>query len=183
LFLLLIQLAFGFKNKHTANDNTSGVITLTRFLESLTPEQRKKVCVVYFDNEEKGLFGSFAFSRLHKTVAKNTLCINIDCVGEGKEALTLANRHARKDPSYNALIEALTEKSSEYDGNYMALKMKPAMFPSDQVNFQKGVGVCCLRKTFIGRLLIRLHTPFDTVCREENIMFFVKGLNEFTNKV
>ena len=53
LIALMIQLMVGFRNKHTANDNTSGIITLTRILESLPQEQRKKVCVIYFDNEEK----------------------------------------------------------------------------------------------------------------------------------
>lgn len=41
LVLLLIQLMFGFRNKHNANDNTSGILVLTRILEKLPNEQRK----------------------------------------------------------------------------------------------------------------------------------------------
>ena len=36
----------GPANRHTANDNTSGTITVTRILESLEPEFRKNVCAV-----------------------------------------------------------------------------------------------------------------------------------------
>lgn len=51
LMLLVWQGMFGIKNKHTANDNTSGVLTITRILEALPPEHRHKVCAVYFDND------------------------------------------------------------------------------------------------------------------------------------
>ena len=42
LIALMLQLMVGFRNKHTANDNTSGIITLTRILETLPQEQRKR---------------------------------------------------------------------------------------------------------------------------------------------
>jgi len=116
----------GYRNKHTANDNTSGIITITRILEELSPEDRKKVCAVYFDNEEKGLFGSSFFA-----------------------------------------------------GNCLCKKMKPIMFPSDQANFEKGIGVCSLKKSPIGMYAARIHTPFDTKCREENIEFLSECMVEF----
>ena len=66
LLLLMYHVMFGYRNKHTANDNTSGVVAITKILENLPEEHRSKVCVVYFDNEEKGLFGSSFFAKKHK---------------------------------------------------------------------------------------------------------------------
>ena len=97
LIALMIQLMFGFRNKHTANDNTSGIITLTHILENLPENQRKKVCVIYFDNEEKGLFGSSFFYSKHKKQIKDKMLINFDCVGDGENIVTMADRKCRKD--------------------------------------------------------------------------------------
>ena len=47
LLLYVIQLLCGFANKHTANDNTSGIATLLSILEALPQETRKKTCVVF----------------------------------------------------------------------------------------------------------------------------------------
>ena len=52
----------GKANKHTANDNTSGVAALLETALALPEELRGKVCFVFFDNEEKGLLGSAAFA-------------------------------------------------------------------------------------------------------------------------
>ena len=53
----------GKANKHTANDNTSGVLTL---IEALHEDELKDVCCVFFDHEEVGLFGSRFFYKKHK---------------------------------------------------------------------------------------------------------------------
>ena len=48
LYGFLFHMLFGYRNKHTANDNTSGTITITKILEALPKEDRSKVCVVQF---------------------------------------------------------------------------------------------------------------------------------------
>lgn len=183
LILFLIQIMFGFKNKHTANDNTSGVITVTRFLENLPAEHRDKVCVVYFDNEEKGMFGSMQFAEKHKEAAKNTLMINLDCVGDGETIVSMAKAKAQKDELYPLLVEVLEQNGTHFDGQVQCKKMKPMMFPSDQSNFQKGVGVCALNKSPLGMYCARIHTPLDTKCREENVRFLAETMVEFVGKV
>ena len=45
----------GKANRHTANDNTSGVVTLLEIALSVPEELRNGVCFVWFDNEERGL--------------------------------------------------------------------------------------------------------------------------------
>ena len=47
--------------------------------------------------------------------------------------------------------------------------MKPLMFASDQANFESGIGICTLKNGIFGKYAGRIHTPFDTMCDEENI--------------
>lgn len=183
LILFLFQVMFGFKNRHTANDNTSGVITITHFLESLPKEHREKICVIYFDNEEKGLFGSMHFAEKHKSAAKNTLMINLDCVGDGETIVAMAKKKAIKDELYPLFVETMEQNGAGFDGNLQCRKMLPMMFPSDQSNFQKGIGVCALNQSPFGMYCARIHTPKDTVCREENVRCLAEAMIEFVGKV
>lgn len=183
LILFLVQVMFGFKNRHAANDNTSGVITLTRFLENLPEEHREKVCVIYFDNEEKGLFGSMHFAEKHKDAAKNTLMINLDCVGDGETIVSLAKKEAMSHVLYPVFAETMEQNSAYFDGSIQCRKMLPMMFPSDQSNFKKGIGVCALNKSPLGMYCARIHTPKDTVCREENVKVLAEAMTEFVEKV
>ena len=98
LIIGLIVLVFfaGIPNKHTANDNTSGVITLCELMERMPEELRKKVLFVFFDNEENGLLGSSFFRKLHKNELKDKLILNFDCVSDGDHILLVLNKAARK---------------------------------------------------------------------------------------
>lgn len=183
LYVFLFHLLFGYRNNHTANDNTSGTITITRILEGLPEEVRSKVCVVYFDNEEKGLLGSDFFYKKHKNDVKGKLLINFDCVGDGKEVLFLSKKDARKDQDYIRLLGVLKQCVSEHDVELLIRNMKPMMFASDQMHFAKGVGVCAVRKSPIGRYVARIHTPFDTKCREENITYLVYAMKKYLEEI
>ena len=59
LFLVLLYgilgcLLFGPANRHTANDNTSGVVTVLEIMESLPDNLKDRVAFVLFDLEEAG---------------------------------------------------------------------------------------------------------------------------------
>ena len=179
LIFLTIQLMVGFKNRHTANDNTSGIITITRILEELEPEHRSKVCAVYFDNEEKGLLGSGFFADKHSKIKKRKILINFDCVGDGTHLVTMAKRSARKEPHYQLFTDILQKHSASKELQYHPRRMLPMMFPSDQIYFRKGIGVCALRRSPLGLYCARIHTPFDTKCREENIQFLSEALTDY----
>lgn len=183
LCALMAQIMVGYRNKHTANDNTSGIITLTRILENLPKEERKKVCVIYFDNEEKGLFGSAFFYKKHKKMVKDKILINFDCVGDGENIVTMANQKSRKDEKYSLFVDTLNKNAADADVNYLCKKMKWMMFPSDQMQFQKGIGVCSLKKSPIGYYVARIHTYLDTKCRGENIEYLTKAMTEFVMKL
>jgi len=183
LILLLIQLMVGFRNKHTANDNTSGIITLTHILEELPVEQRNKVCVIYFDNEEKGLFGSSFFYKKHRKQIKDKMLVNFDCVGDGENIVTMADRRCRKDAIYPLFMDALEQNAINTDISYLCRKMKFMQFPSDQANFKKGIGVCALNKSPVGYYVARIHTAFDTKCRKENVEYLVRSMVEFVGRL
>ena len=180
---LLLLLLFGPSNKHTANDNTSGVTLLIDIMRDLPEDLRDSVAFVFFDLEELGLFGSISFARKHKAQMKNRLLINFDCVGDGENIVTMADGKCRKDAKYQLFVEALKQKEAGADVKYLCRKMKFMMFPSDQMNFKKGIGVCSLKKSPIGLYVARIHTYFDTKCRKENVEYLTKAMVAFVEKL
>ena len=163
----------GPANKHTANDNTSGVVTLLETALTMPDEDRKQVCFVFFDNEEKGMFGSAAFTKAHRKAKKETLNINFDCVSDGNFIQFFPGRKLKTDEDVLARIEAAfpgnTEKRTEVVRGF-------GFYPSDNALFKKGVGVCALkRRRIIGYYMDRIHTRRDTVLEEENIELLRRG--------
>lgn len=172
---ILFLMIFGPANKHTVNDNTSGVITLIELMEAMTEEERAQNCFVFFDNEEKGLFGSSTFNKEHKEVMKEKLLINFDCVSDGDYLMLILNKRAH--PEYaekmKAAFEGVTEKTVLIEGE------KGIYYPSDQKNFKKNIGVASFKKSKLGLYMDRIHTPRDTVMDEQNIAVLVSGIKNF----
>lgn len=163
----------GPANKHTANDNTSGVITLLETALVMRPEDRKKVCFVFFDNEEKGMFGSAAFTKAHKRAKKEALNINFDCVGDGDYIQFFPGKRLKKDEAALERIETSFEGRGEKQTEVVR---SFGFYPSDNASFKRGVGVCALKhKRFIGYYMDRIHTNKDTVFEEENIALLRDG--------
>lgn len=171
MFLMLWLIAAGPANKHTANDNTSGVTTLLDIMGALPEEKRDEVAFVFFDLEEMGLFGSKGFANKHKATMKDKLLINFDCVSDGDHLLFVLKKGAIP---HAAAIEHAFPSDETYT---VEVATKGVFYPSDQANFPCGVGVAALNKTKRGNLLYmnRIHTKRDTVYHEKNIEFFVQG--------
>lgn len=166
-YFLILFLAFsGPANKHTANDNTSGVITLCEIYQAMTPEQRARTAVVFFDNEELGLIGSSYFNSAYRKTMKNKLLINFDCVSDGDNIMIAVNKNAR--PQYWDLF---TKCYSPVDEKHVLIeRAERLLYPSDQANFKCTAAVAALRKKkFIGYYMSRIHTSKDTVFDEKNI--------------
>ena len=162
----------GPANRHTANDNTSGVVTLVETALALPSELRGKVCFVFFDNEEKGMFGSAAFAKRHKTARKNTIVINFDCVGDGDSIQFFPQKGLKKD----AALEAIEAAFLPTGGKDVQVVRGFGFYPSDNANFKKGAGVCALKyKKPFGWYMDRIHTAKDTVCDERNIELLRDG--------
>ena len=172
-FLLLLEmylLVAGPANRHTANDNTSGVTTLLDTMAALPSELRGEVAFVFFDLEEMGLFGSSGFASKHRKVTQNTLLINFDCVSDGKHILFVLRKGAAR---YTEAIRAAFPSTETFAVDVVS---KGVFYPSDQANFARGVGVAALKKTKGGLLYMdRIHTGRDTVYMEENIAYLTEG--------
>ena len=171
--LLLLEIFFilaGPANKHTANDNTSGVTTLLDIMTTLPEELRGEVAFIFFDLEEMGLFGSAGFASKHKKVTKNTLAVNFDCVSDGNNILFVLRKGA------TLYTEAIKTAFPSTEAFTVEVASKGAIYPSDQANFVRGVGVAALKKTKSGLLYMdRIHTKRDTVYMEENIAYLTEG--------
>ena len=170
LLLEMYLIVAGPANKHTANDNTSGVTTLLDTMATLPEELKGEVAFVFFDLEEMGLFGSAGFASRHKDVVKNTLLINFDCVSDGNTLLFVLRKGSER---YSEAIKSAFPSTETLS---VEVASKGVIYPSDQANFQRGVGVAALKKTRGGLLYMdRIHTERDTVYEEGNVAYLAAG--------
>ena len=167
---ILMLMRSGPANKHTANDNTSGVTLLIDLMTDMPEELRHKVAYIFFDAEELGTVGSKIYKKKHTKIAKTKPVINFDCVSDGKNVLFVAKKRAA------SLAPKLEEAFKPNDTYSVEVATKGVFYPSDQRNFELGVGVSALNKTKRGLLYMnKIHTHRDTVYDEENIAFLKSG--------
>ena len=173
LAFFLIWTVCGKANKHTANDNTSGVITLVETLAC--DDLKEQVCCVFFDHEEVGMFGSHAFAKKHKRIMKDKLLMNFDCVGDGDHLMLVVNKKA------NGLWPALASAfQPEGEKQVVVTKSSTTMYPSDQTQFKKTVGVAAFKRNRIfGYYMDKIHTGRDVNCDMRNVELIVRGLKRF----
>ncbi len=166
----ILLLICGPANKHTANDNTSGTITVLQTMQAMPPELREQAAFVLFDLEEAGLLGSSGFASAHKKAMEKKPVINFDCVSDGEHILFAIRKKAR---SLTDLLQSCYPSTADITAETAT---RGCIYPSDQSAFPCGVGVAAL-KCGVGGILYmnRIHTPRDTVFREENIAFLVDG--------
>ena len=176
-YLLLIlfcwMMMFGKANKHTANDNTSGVIMLLEVLQD--KELSNKVCCIFFDHEEVGLIGSAAFAYKHSKELKDKVMINFDCIADGDHAmLILSKPQLKNEAKVKAAFTPIEGKE------VIVTKSSNTMYPSDQANFKNHIGVAVLKKhKLIGYYLDKVHTRHDNNFDDKNIFMLLDGLKRF----
>ena len=171
LFAYCIQILCGVANRHTSNDNTSGVATLIAILEDVPEEERKKICLVFFDQEELGLIGARKFHKKYKRIVENKPLINFDCVADG-DTLTFVVKKKFKNSKYFELLTAAnneamkdTSKKSRFADALWNI------YSSDQLCFRYGVGVVAAKKApLAGYYIDRIHSKWDTRFDNENIL-------------
>lgn len=170
MYYLLIG---GPANPWTANDNTSGVITLVELYHAMPQELKDQVAFVFFDNEESGLLGSGFFAKKHKNEdLKQKLVLNFDCVSDGDHFLFVLNKPAMKlyaDGFRAAFPE--TEKKK-----VLVESTAKAFYPSDQSKFPVNAAVAALNKhKHWGLYMDKIHTEQDRVFDTDNIAFLRDG--------
>ena len=169
-FAYSLQIMFGAANRHNANDNTSGTAVLISVLEQLPAEERHKVCVVFFDQEESGLIGSKHFYKKYKKYMDDKPLINFDCVTDGR-TLNFISKKKFRNSVYCALLREAAEKSAENtDRKIRFADALSNVYMSDQMSFPVSSGVAAAKKIPVfGYYIDRIHSRFDTKFDSENI--------------
>ena len=168
LYGLLALMLIGPANKHNANDNTSGVVTLLEIAKSMPEMYRDRVCFVLFDLEEAGLIGSSSYRKLHKNQTDKQLVLNLDCVGDGDYLMMFPTKKLLGNAPR---IELLRKITGQYGRKSMAIREKGfAHYPSDQKHFPYGVGIAAFhRSSRVGLYCSRIHTKKDAILEETNV--------------
>ncbi len=147
-------------------------------IREMPESEREKVAFIFFDLEEAGVFGSAGYASKHKNVTKNTLLLNFDCISDGNNMLFVVRKGAHDAAKQ---IEAAFAANEQFS---VEIVKKGAIYPSDQMNFKRGVGVAALNKTKRGLLYMdKIHTGKDKVYQEENIEFFKNGAIELAKSL
>lgn len=184
LFAYSILMTYSVANKHTANDNTSGVATLLSILEELPTELKEKVCFVFFDEEESGLIGSMAFKKKHKSFINKKPLINFDCVSDGDTLYFVTKKPFRESFLFELLemsVETTLKSSSK---NYQFGSAFKNVYTSDQIIYKNSVGICAAKKLPIfGYYIDRVHTKRDTKFDSENIRILSEITLDFIHKI
>lgn len=163
--VLFIFLHFGPANRHTANDNTSGVTVIFDTMAKLPPEMKDKAAFVLFDLEEAGLIGSSGFNRKHKKLMKTKPLVNFDCVSDGTNFIFVFRKKAK------GYVDTMKKAFAE-NGNYCCeFLTKGYVYASDQASFPCGIGVAAMNKKGNILYMDKIHTPKDRVYQENNVEF------------
>lgn len=172
-FLFSWLLIGGRANRHTMNDNTSGVATLCEAIERMEPERRRDAAFVFFDQEETGLWGSLFFMKTHRAAMSEKLLVNFDCVSDGDQFMIVGNKKARERHG-----SALRRAFPDMEGKCVRFERSATtLCPSDQMRFPCSAAAIALKKKkFLGLYLDRIHTKRDTVFQEENISYFAESI-------
>lgn len=167
-FGLLALMMFGPANRHNANDNTSGVVSVLEIMSTMPEHLREKVCFVLFDLEEAGLIGSASYRKAHKAATDRQTVLNLDCVGDGDHIVLFPNKKLKQDKLRMGRLEKLTACCGP-----KSIRIHQEGFahcPSDHKHFPYGVGVMAFhRKKGLGLYCDRIHTWRDTVLDQTNV--------------
>ena len=177
LFGIIALMLLGPANKSNANDNTSGVVTLLEILRTMPENQRDKVCFVLFDQEEAGLIGSSFYRSQHRKASDHQIVLNLDCVGDGDHLMMFPTKKLKKD---RKKLTSLYRACGYFGKKSLVVHEKGfAIYPSDQMVFPYGVGICALRKSKVGLYVGKIHTSKDTVLEETNVNILRAALTSF----
>ena len=166
-FGLFSLVFFGPANKHTANDNTSGVAALLQIMSALPPEQKQNAAFIFFDNEEYGKVGSKAYAKKYPDITADKVLLNLDCVGDGDDFLIVAPKNA--DSRLGNLLKSAFQDA---DGKRAVHCSAPGTnYNSDQKSFPNGTAVAACRNGRFGYHIPRIHTRRDIICEESNLQY------------
>lgn len=177
-FGMLALMMFGPANKHNANDNTSGVVTLLETSAAIPVNVRDEVCFALFDLEEAGLVGSAGHRKAHKTATEKQIVLNLDCVGDGQHILFFPVNKAKKNTALVDRLQKLCTRESDY--RFYVRTRGFAAGSSDHKKFPLGVGIMAFhRNRVLGYYCDKIHTCRDKTLNYDNVTLLRDMLTEF----
>ncbi|MCH7827653.1 MAG: M28 family peptidase [Bacteroidetes bacterium] len=180
VLFLVSTLTIFIPNSKNYDDNTSGVITLLQLAKQFKEKGIQNVKFIFVDNEELGLFGSFAHKRYlkrKKMIPENCKIISIDCVGgNGKLPLIIRNGKSEYENTFKKAIE------NEFNECKSIKMMLPV---SDNFSFKKygAINISFVDKTIIpnGYYIRNIHSLKDKEIDIEKIERLCNVLTEVVN--
>ena len=175
-----LTMVLGKPNKHTANDNTSGVITLCELWVTLSDDEKSRVALVFFDNEENGLLGSRFYKKMHQSEIQNQLMINVDCISDGDHIMLIKSKSA-EDTLGKTIDSAFIPNGKK---TVVTALSSSSIYPSDQSNFPKHVAVAAMKKNkLLGYYLDKIHTKHDVNFDEANVEIVTLGIKKIISEI
>lgn len=168
--------AYGPACQQNANSSSSGVLALLAAAKAVSRD--KRVCLVFFDNNNRNFLGSSAFRKKHFDCAVSALFINFDCVGDGEHLLLMPSKQSRWDAG---LLDALQEAFPDTAAVHPRLLDKGLQYyPSDHRRFKQNLAVCaCRHLAGLGYYIPWLGTRRDVTLEEENIAYIAQCTARF----
>lgn len=180
-YALLMLMIVGPANKNNVNDNTSGVAAVLETMARLPQQAREQCAFILFDNEEKGCLGSRAYAAAHRQIKKQTLLINMDCVGVGEHILLIGKNYARAKGEYALLERSFVPRDGLQPHFY---GITGSMCNTDHKAFRCGVAlVACKCKKGIGFYTPDIHTRRDTHAEQKNLDYIADSLCAFAQEL
>lgn len=180
LFAPVYLLMAGPANPHTANDNTSGVICV--LMSAIQNKGNRRIAFILFDNEELGLLGSAAYAKSHRDIAANKPVINLDCISDGENILLHINKKLRNDAYFVKMADRFSSAAYLYGKTPVVPSRGVTIYPSDQMNFKKGVAIASLKSSRLFRLYMdRIHTSRDVKFDDTNIECILAFISSMAN--
>ncbi len=176
---VLIPVLF-ISNKHTMNDNTSGVLSLLLLAKKISklPELKDKVKFVFTDNEERSLIGTYQLRKIWDKQSFNySHCkiISIDSVGRGNEVVL----------SYNIHKSLAVDLGTAFSKNGIQAHLVNMGFVpfSDAYNFRKlgAININLMNKSLIpgGFYIKNIHSKRDRKISKGNIKLVIDAVERF----
>lgn len=167
-------------NSSNHNDNTSGVVTVLEMMRTLPENQRNKVCFVLFDLKNAGLIGSSAYRKAHQKATNTQMVLNLDCVGNGDHLRMFPTKALKKD---RRRLTSLYKACGYFGKKELLVHEKGfGIFPSDQIRFPYGVGICALKSNKWGLYLDRFHTKKNTILEHTNVNLLRAALSTYISQ-
>ena len=108
--------------------------------------------------------------------------MNFDCVGDGDEIVLFPGKKVKKDEKIMQFLDSI---SGAYGNKSITLHKKGFyVYPSDQRNFPKGVGIAAFKRSkWLGLYCDKIHTKKDTTLDQTNVNILRAALTTLiTNK-